>query len=273
MQVLEAPRQLPAEPVTGGWSVLPAWVPLPGLGALPINTFVLAGREPMLVDTGIAALGDDFIDAVARTIDLADLRWILLSHADPDHTGNLARILSLAPDAQVLTGFLAKAKLELLGMETGRFRVLGPGETIDLGDRTLHPLRPPYYDAPETLGFYDDQADVLYAVDSFGAPLPAPVPTLGDASEAELLAGMATWSALDAPWLASLDPAIRARSLAAVARLDPAVVLGAHLPVAHDAALLARLVAEACRQALPDRLATAAVLEGIIEPLPVLRSA
>lgn len=273
MQPLDAPRQFPAQAVTAGWSVLPAWVPIPGLGALSINTYLLAGREPMLVDTGIGALGDAFVAALSSVVDPADLRWIWLSHADPDHTGNLARVLSLAPHATVLTGFLAKAKLDLLGMDTSRFRVLAPGEVVDLGDRALHPLRPPYYDAPETLGFYDEMADVLYAVDSFGAPLPEPVTHLAEASEESLLAGMSAWSALDAPWLASLDPGVRARSLAAVARLDPGAVFGAHLPVAHDAARLTRLVEEACRNAAPDPLATAPVLERIIEPVPMLRSA
>lgn len=273
MHSLEAPRQLAAVPVGGGWSVLPAWVPLPGLGALPVNTFVLSGREPMLVDTGIAALGDPLLAALSGVVDPTDLRWIWLSHADPDHTGNLERLLAMAPKAQVLAGFLAKAKLELRGVDTSRFRVLAPGEVVDLGDRALHPLRPPYYDAPETLGFYDEMADVLYAVDSFGAPLPAPVHALADAREEDLVAGMAAWSAIDAPWLASLDPAVRARSLSALARLDPTAVLGAHLPVADDAAGLVRLLEAACRQASPDPLATAAVLERIIEPVPLLRSA
>src|SRR5690606_41138890 len=97
MHSLEAPRQLAAVPVGGGWSVLPAWVPLPGLGALPVNTFVLSGREPMLVDTGIAALGDPLLAALSGVVDPTDLRWIWLSHADHDHTGNLERLLAMAP--------------------------------------------------------------------------------------------------------------------------------------------------------------------------------
>jgi len=179
-------------------------------------------------------------------VDPADLRWIWLSHADPDHTGNLARILDLAPRAQLVTGLLGCAKLQLLGFDVSRVRVVMPGETVEAGDRRLHALRPPAYDAPETLGFHDG-AGTLYAVDSFGATLPAPLPRLADIDEEVLREGMAAWAALDAPWLVDLDPAVRMRRFGAIERLDPERVLTAHVPPGRNPApRLARAAMAAC---------------------------
>jgi len=78
---------------------LPSWIPVPELGALPVNSFLLKGDEPMLVDTGTSGTGSEFLDALASQIDPADLRWIWLSHMDADHIGNLERVLTAAPGA------------------------------------------------------------------------------------------------------------------------------------------------------------------------------
>jgi hypothetical protein len=53
-----------AHRIAGDWSVLPGWLPVPGLGALPVNAFLLKGAEPMLVDTGLAAFSDDIAEAL-----------------------------------------------------------------------------------------------------------------------------------------------------------------------------------------------------------------
>ncbi|MDP2733138.1 MAG: hypothetical protein Q8O63_08530, partial [Hoeflea sp.] len=61
MTTTDLPIQLPSQNITGEWSVLPSWLPVPGMGVLPVNSFLLKGEEPMLVDTGLAALSDDVL--------------------------------------------------------------------------------------------------------------------------------------------------------------------------------------------------------------------
>ncbi|AZQ68404.1 MBL fold metallo-hydrolase [Silicimonas algicola] len=91
MTPITEPVQQHAQPVTDAWTALPSWLPVPGLGALPINAFLLKGREPVLVDTGLGALSDAMIEHLGAEIDPEDLRWIWLSHTDADHIGNLDR--------------------------------------------------------------------------------------------------------------------------------------------------------------------------------------
>lgn len=242
---------LPAVALGDHWHALPAWAPIPGLGLLANNAFVHAGREPLLVDTGIGLFGDAFLDSLGSVVDPADLRWIWLSHADPDHTGNLARLLALAPRARVLAGFLGIAKLQLQGMDVSRFDLVSPGDTLELGGRRLRAIRPPCYDAPETLGF--QAADgALYVVDSFGAVLPAVASRLEDIDDWTLEDGLVSWGALDAPWQAELDPLLRERRFGAVARTDPPRVLTAHLPVGQGAGARLARAASAAASRLPS---------------------
>lgn len=243
---LQAPILKPSEAAHGDWNVLPAWAPVGELGALPINTFVLKGREPMLVDTSVGGFGDDFVAGVQSLIDPADLRWIWLSHMDWDHIGNLTRMLEQAPNATVITNFLGVAKLGLVNIQLPRVHLMQPGDSIDIGGHRLAAMRPVYYDAPETMGFYDETDRVLFAADSFGALLPAPVDRLSDADEFVLGEGMFNWSSIDAPWMADHDGPALSRKLAAVERLEPQALLSAHLPVARgDVRRLTGIVANA----------------------------
>lgn len=245
MNTFERPTQLRARPAIGDWSVLPSWIPVPGMGALPVNSFLLKGEESMLVDTGVSATGPDFLRELACLIDPADLRWIWLSHMDADHIGNLERVLNAAPRAQIVTNFLGMGKLNLAGFDIGRVHLLNPGDEMDVSGHRLRPVRPAYYDAPETIGFYDATDGALFAADSFGALFEAPVASLEEVPAASLRDGMQAWSSIDAPWLSETDAAAFGRTLAAIDRLDPAIVLSSHLPLVRDGARrLTRSLAE-----------------------------
>jgi hypothetical protein len=54
-----------------------------------------------------------------------------------------------------------------------RVYLLNPGQSLDVGDRTLTGLRPPLFDNPATVGLYDDRSRTLFSSDCFGAPLPS----------------------------------------------------------------------------------------------------
>ncbi len=266
-ETLTAPTMLAPRRLSAEWTALPAWAPLPGLGVLAVNALLLKSKEPVLVDTGMAAYGDDFMAALENEIELGALRRIWISHADVDHIGNLARVLERAPKARIATGFLGMAKLALMGFDPSRIDVLQPGQAFAAGGRELHPLRPPYYDAPETTGFYDPKDGLLYVVDCFGAVLPAPVDTVESVSTETLHHGMRVWSSIDAPWLSSIDRPAFSRSLAAIERFEAKHLVSAHLPpLEGDVATVTRPVFEAYGNSAipaPDAAAAESVLRGL----------
>src|SRR3954463_8713359 len=117
---------------------------IPGLGVLPINAFVLHAEQPMLIDTGMPVNRAEFRDALASVIDLADIRWIWLSHPDRDHMGSLFDVLAEAPQARLVTTFLAVGYLTVeFDVPFDRVHLVNPGQALDVGDRKLHAFRPP----------------------------------------------------------------------------------------------------------------------------------
>ncbi len=227
-----SPTMLEPHAVARDVDILPSVLPVPGLGVLPVNAFVLRAAQPVLIDTGLAALRDDFLAALASVIDPADLRWIWLTHADFDHIGNLAPVLAAAPRARVVTTFLGMGKMMLAGLPVDGAELVEPGESLDAGDRALTCVAPPVFDAPETTAVFDTRTGALFSADSFGAVTAQPESNAAALSPQALREGQVTWAQIDAPWLGMVSAGAFRRRLEQVRALAPDAVLGAHLPPA-----------------------------------------
>lgn len=229
---MDQPTLLPSDRVGDDTHLLPACVPLPGLGVLAINAYLVRAREPVLLDTGIGALRDGFLRALRSLIDPAELRWIWLTHADADHVGNLREVLAEAPHVRIVTNYLGVGKLGLQQMPLDRVYLLNPGQSLDLGDRRLVAHRPPVFDAPETMAVFDTRTRHLFSSDCFGAVLQRPAATAQEIEARCLQEGMALWAGIDAPWLHHLSAGQLDANCSPLRDLRPSRILSSHLPPA-----------------------------------------
>lgn len=226
---MKTPQMFESRRVAADTWQLGSWMPVPGLGVLPANAYDIRSREPVLVDTGLAALRDDFLAALVSVVDPADLRWIWITHMDPDHIGNLTAVLERAPQARIVTTYLGMGKMGLLGLPQDRAWLLNPGQTLDVGDRSLVAIVPPSFDAPETTGLFDTRSRAFFSADSFGAVQPAVVDDATQVDAVTLRDGMRLWTSVDAPWLQWVDRASLRTVFDRVRALDAEIVLGSHL--------------------------------------------
>src|SRR3954452_7498750 len=91
--------------------VLPTRLDVPGVGTIPVYSFVLLSQQPVLIDTGLGIDTPEFVDALRSVIDPAELRWIWLTHDDSDHAGGLRTIMELAPNAKLATHGLGALRI------------------------------------------------------------------------------------------------------------------------------------------------------------------
>jgi hypothetical protein len=253
-----------------GIDVLPAYFPIPGLGIIPVNAFVLKAAEPVLVDTGLVPVSDEFMAQLSTVIDPADLRWLWLTHTHQDHLGSLQRVLKHAPQLRVITTFLGVGMMSLFRpLPLDRVYLLNPGQSISVGDRTLTAAQPPAFDAAETVGFYDPESAAFFCSDCFGAILSEPAGSAADVGSTNLREGLVRWGTVDSPWLHFVDRAAFDERLNRVREMAPKLVLSSHLPVAMGMTeeLLQYLAAVPDAEPFvgPDQPALEAMLKGLRE--------
>jgi glyoxylase-like metal-dependent hydrolase (beta-lactamase superfamily II) len=198
-----------------------------------VNTFVLRAAEPVVV--GLPGRG--LMDALGSVVDPCDVRWIWLTHPDRDHTGALFDLLEEAPLARVVTTFLGMGIMSTdRPLPPHRVHLVNPGQMLDAGDRTLVGFRPPLFDSPATVGFYDPHSGACFSSDCFGAPLPsaelAGADNIGYIPRDELRFAQLMWAAVDSPWVHAVDPGRYAATIAPLRALGSELILSTHLPPA-----------------------------------------
>jgi glyoxylase-like metal-dependent hydrolase (beta-lactamase superfamily II) len=220
-----------------GISVLNDQVPIPGAGCLPVNAFVIQSEQPVVIDTGLSLPDRNFLEALGSVMDPADVRWIWLTHPDRDHTGGIFDLLEAAPQAKVVTTFIGMGIMSVAQpLPMDRVFLLNPGQTLDVGDRKLTAFRPPLFDNPATVGFYDDRARALFSSDCFGSPMPdaesAGCNDVRDVPADQVRAGQLLWATIDSPWVHTVDPEKFLATVQPLRAMEPEIVLSSHLPPA-----------------------------------------
>jgi flavorubredoxin len=204
---------------------------------LPVNSMVIRGREPVIVDTGAPIHRALWVEKAFSIVEPEDVRWIFLSHDDGDHTGALFDVLEHCPQATLVTNFFSveRLALEKPALPLERMRWLEPGDRLDVGDRVLQLFRPPIFDGPTTRGLFDPKTAAMWIVDTFACLTPGTL----DAAEMgdEPLAQMSAMNSAVSPWHAWLDRATYGRHVDAVEALGARTVASAHGPVLRGAPL------------------------------------
>src|SRR5690606_9134977 len=80
---------------------------------VPVNSMVIRGAEPVIVDTGAPVHRELWLDQVFSLVEPEDVRWVFLSHDDGDHTGALLDVLERCPNATLVTNMFSVERLAL----------------------------------------------------------------------------------------------------------------------------------------------------------------
>jgi len=202
-----------------------------------LNSMVIRGKEPMIVDTGTPANREQWLKDAFSLVEPEDVRWVFLSHDDVDHSGNLDEVMSACPNAQLVCNWaMVERHTNCFDFPLERCRWVMHEESLDIGDRTLHALRPPLYDSPTTRGLFDTKTGVYWAVDTFATPLPDPHMGVADLDPEFWNFGMTlfAYGAL-CPWLSLLDADKFGRYVEGIQGLGIRTVAGCHTPVLEGA--------------------------------------
>jgi flavorubredoxin len=198
-----------------------------------LNSLVIRGAEPMIVDTGTINNRKQWLEDVFSIVEPRDVKWIFLSHDDVDHTGNLDDTVEACPNAKLVCSWaMIERHTNAFNWPLDRCRWVTDGQSFDIGDRTILAMRPPVYDSPTTRGLFDPTTGVYWAVDTFATPLPDPQMSIADLDDEFWQFGLALF-ALGAvsPWLSMVDPDKYSDYVDGVQNLDIKTIAACHSPV------------------------------------------
>jgi len=145
-------------------------IPLPE--GTSYNAYLIKGqKKTALIDTVDPTKEDDLLDNL-DDLRLENLDYIVVNHAEQDHSGAIPLMLELFPEAKVVTNEKCKKMLmEHLLVAEDRIITVKDKDTLSLGGKTLRFIFTPWVHWPETMLTYLEEDKILFSCDLFGAHL------------------------------------------------------------------------------------------------------
>lgn len=133
------------------------------------NSYLVKGaNKTVLFETVKDKFYDEFMSNISEVCDPKEIDYIVVNHTEPDHTGSLRKVLSVATNATVLGSQTAIAFLKEIVNEPFPHRVVTEKDTVDLGGMTLQFLSVPMLHWPDSMYTYIPEIKAIFTCDSLG---------------------------------------------------------------------------------------------------------
>lgn len=136
------------------------------------NSYLIEGDESVaVIDTVKEEFSDEFFKRLESVTDYSRIKYIVLNHLEPDHTGALPELLKRAPHAQVYISQRAQSMLKALlkdSRDVLNYKTVKTNDILSLGNATLRFLNTPFLHWPDTQCTYLEEREILFSGDVFG---------------------------------------------------------------------------------------------------------
>lgn len=133
------------------------------------NSYFINAEKKTIVETTKVKFWPAYLDKIKQVVNPEEIEYIIVDHTEPDHSGNVANLLSIAPNATVVGSGNA---IKFLRDQTGhdfKHLVVKNGDKLDLGNKTIHFIGAPNLHWPDTMYSWLEEDRVLFTCDSFGS--------------------------------------------------------------------------------------------------------
>lgn len=132
------------------------------------NAYLIKGSEKTALIDSVDPAKEQVLFDNLSDIDRVD--YVVANHAEQDHSGTLLKILEMYPGSKLVTNQKCRDLLiDHVMIPDDRFLVVGDGDTLSLGDKTLQFILTPWVHWPETMITYLQEDRILFTCDFLGS--------------------------------------------------------------------------------------------------------
>lgn len=134
------------------------------------NSYVIMDEKIAVMDGVDEKAEKEWFENLERTLDGKLPDYLVVSHMEPDHAGNIQKFMEKYPQAQLVVNAKALSMLPqffTLDM-SARSVVVKEGDELTLGKHILTFIMAPMVHWPEVMMVYEKTEKVLFSADAFG---------------------------------------------------------------------------------------------------------
>lgn len=134
------------------------------------NSYLVKSDHIALIDAVKSGFEDQMLSSIREIIDPARIEYLIVNHNEPDHSGSLHKLLELNPELKLVCAKAAEPFLRNIVNDEARIiTAVKPGDTLNLGGKTLEFLSAPMMHWPDTMFTYCREDQVLFSCDGYAA--------------------------------------------------------------------------------------------------------
>lgn len=135
------------------------------------NSYLIKDDKIAVIDTIDVRATETWFDNLERHLEGKIPDYLIVLHMEPDHAANIESFLNKYPTTKVVANNKTFAMIgqffEHLNLQD-RMIVVNEGDTLNLGQHTLHFILAPMIHWPEVMMAYEDKEKILFSADAFG---------------------------------------------------------------------------------------------------------
>lgn len=132
------------------------------------NSYLVRDEKTVLIDTVWSPFAAEFVEKLAKEIDLAKIDYVIANHAESDHSGALPELMKLIPDTPIYCTANAVKSLKGHYHQDWNFHIVKTGDRLNLGNRELIFIEAPMLHWPDSMFCYLTGDNILFSNDAFG---------------------------------------------------------------------------------------------------------
>jgi anaerobic nitric oxide reductase flavorubredoxin len=132
------------------------------------NAYLIVDDKIALVDTVLPGFEDEMFRRIAEIVDPARIDYLIANHGELDHSGAIPAVLARAPQATLVHSKRGVDSLGKYHPDGWKRQIVGTGDTIPLGHKTLTFLEAPMLHWPDSMFTYIPEDKLLLPNDAFG---------------------------------------------------------------------------------------------------------
>jgi len=134
------------------------------------NSYLIKGSQAVaVIETVKNGFFEEFLANIKSVVDPTQIKYIVLNHMEPDHSGSIGELLKLAPEAKVVVSKTGEHFIKNILNYGPNLIKVGDGDQIDLGGKTLQFIAAPFLHWPDSMFTYLAEDQMLFDCDFLGA--------------------------------------------------------------------------------------------------------
>lgn len=132
------------------------------------NSYLVQDEKTVLIDTVWAPFSKEYVANLKKEIDLNKIDYIIINHAEPDHSGALPELMREIPNTPIYCTANAVKSIKGHYHQDWNFVVVKTGDKLNIGSKDFVFIEARMLHWPDTMFSYLTGDNILFSNDAFG---------------------------------------------------------------------------------------------------------